>query len=171
MRTMDSCPQQLKEILSTIYNLSDAEMDLFYLLCSQGEVKVSEIAEEQGRDRSTVQRYLKGLLKSSLVKRKSKVPSGSKKGRYYLYSLVSKVKLKQRMKRRLEDWMEEKKEVLNSLWVKALTDPTYPCLACLTSASCYRGACFYQKIYPSCSLPGGTVWLALSLLFCSCLSP
>jgi len=112
---MDGCPYELKEILHTIYDLSDAETELFYFLCNQGEVKVSDIANQMEKDRSTVQRYLKGLLNARLIKRDSQVNPGSKKGRYYVYSLVSKDKLKKRMERRLEEWLKEKKQVLGSL--------------------------------------------------------
>lgn len=107
------CPTEIKELLKVLYNLSSSETEVMYYLCNN-EARTSEIAKELGKDRSTVQRYLSKLQTTGLLQRESKVKDG-KKGRYYIYSVPDKDKMKQEVKDRLKDWEDEKLEVLEEL--------------------------------------------------------
>lgn len=109
---MNQCPEELKELFRTVYKLSDSQIELFYYLCDKEEKRVNEIAEDLGKSRSTVQRLLKSLLSVNIIKRKSQTYSSNKKGRYYLYSVVEKENLKEKLKERVNEWRDEKIEML-----------------------------------------------------------
>ena len=107
------CPPDLKQLSKILYNVSDAEAEVLYFLCGN-ESRVSNIAEQLGKDRSTVQRYLSKLRTAGLVARESRNEAG-KKGRYYVYSVGDKEELKQKLATRLEQWTEDKKEAIQQM--------------------------------------------------------
>lgn len=107
------CPTEIKQLLKTLYNLSASETEVMYFLCNN-KGRASEIAEELGKDRSTVQRYLSKLRTTGLVERESVVEEG-KKGRYYVYSVPNKKEMKQKVEQRMKEWKQERLEVLEKL--------------------------------------------------------
>ncbi|MFB6115675.1 MAG: ArsR family transcriptional regulator [Candidatus Nanohalobium sp.] len=107
------CPGEIKELLKVLYNLSGSETEVLYYLCDN-EAKASEIAEELGKDRSTIQRYLSKLRSTGLVKRESLVENG-KKGRSYVYKVPDKSEMKEKIHDRMEEWEKEKMEVLEDI--------------------------------------------------------
>ena len=107
------CPTEIKRLLKVLYNLSSSETEVMYYLCDN-QARASDIAEELGKDRSTVQRYLSKLRTTGLVQRESKVDEG-KRGRYYIYSVPDKEEMKQKVKERMEEWEDQKLEVLEEL--------------------------------------------------------
>ena len=82
------CPTEIKQLLKVLYNLSSSETEVMYYLCNN-QARASEIAEDLGKDRSTIQRYLSKLQTTGLIERESIVEDG-KRGRYYVYSVSSK---------------------------------------------------------------------------------
>lgn len=107
------CPTEIKQLLKVLYNLSTSETEVMYYLCNK-EARASNIAEDLGKDRSTIQRYLSKLQTTGLVKRESIVEEG-KKGRYYIYSVPDKKEMKKEVRNRMDKWEEEKLEVLEDL--------------------------------------------------------
>lgn len=107
------CPSEMKELLKVLYNLSGSESEVMYYLCNN-EARATEIADELSKDRSTVQRYLSKLQSTGLVQRESKVEDG-KKGRYYIYRIQDKKKMKEEVKQRMKQWEKEKMEVLEEI--------------------------------------------------------
>lgn len=107
------CPTEIKQLLKVLYNLSSSETEVLYYLCDN-EARASDIADELGKDRSTVQRYLSKLQSTGLVERESKVEEG-KRGRYYIYSVPDKDEMKSEVKERMKEWEQEKMDVLDQL--------------------------------------------------------
>jgi len=107
------CPTEIKQLLKVLYNLSSSETEVLYYLCNN-EARASDIAEELGKDRSTVQRYLSTLRTADLVERQGKVEDG-KRGRYYVYSIPDKEKMKKQIQVRLGEWKQEKLDVLEQI--------------------------------------------------------
>lgn len=107
------CPSEIKELLKLLYNLSGSETEVMYYLCDN-EARASDIADELGKDRSTVQRYLSKLRSVGLVEREGVVEEG-KRGRYYVYSVPDKQDLKAEIERRMEEWEKDRLEVLEDL--------------------------------------------------------
>ncbi|MFB6076156.1 MAG: helix-turn-helix domain-containing protein [Candidatus Aenigmatarchaeota archaeon] len=112
---MSTCPEDLKELLKVIYNLSSSEVEVLYHLCGNSRKRVNIIAKSLNRDRSTIQRILNNLLSVGLVKRKTNTYDNNKKGRYYTYSTIDKKDLKNRIRKKIEDWETNKLNVLKSL--------------------------------------------------------
>ena len=108
-----NCPSEIKQLLKVLYNLSSSETEVMYFLCDN-EARASEIAEELGKDRSTVQRYLSKLRTTGLVTRESVVEDG-KRGRFYVYSVPDKEKMKEKVKNRMNEWEGEKLDVLDDI--------------------------------------------------------
>ncbi|WEL23462.1 helix-turn-helix domain-containing protein [Candidatus Nanohalovita haloferacivicina] len=108
-----NCPTEIKQLLKVLYNLSSSETEVLYYLCSN-EARASEIADELGKDRSTIQRYLSKLQSTGLLQRESMVEEG-KRGRYYVYSVPDKEKLKEKVRVRMDEWADEKLEVLEDI--------------------------------------------------------
>lgn len=107
------CPREIKDLLKVLYNLSPSETEVMYYLCDN-EARASDIGEELGKDRSTVQRYLSKLRSAGLVERESVVKEG-KKGRFYVYTVRDKEELKQKIENRLDAWKDEKLRVLEEI--------------------------------------------------------
>ena len=107
------CPREIKDLLKVLYNLSPSETEVIYYLCDN-EARASDIGEELGKDRSTVQRYLSKLRSAGLVERESVVKEG-KKGRFYVYTVRDKEELKQKIENRLDAWKDEKLRVLEEI--------------------------------------------------------
>jgi predicted transcriptional regulator len=107
------CPGDIKKLLKVLYSLSASETEVMFYLCSQ-DARASEIAEELGKDRSTVQRYLSKLRTTGLIERESVVEEG-KRGRHYVYSVPDKEEMKRKIRDRMESWQSEKMEVLEEL--------------------------------------------------------
>ena len=108
-----NCPSEIKQLLKVLYNLSSSETEVMYFLCDN-EARASEIAEELGKDRSTIQRYLSKLRTTGLVTRESVVEDG-KRGRFYVYSVPDKEKMKEKVKNRMNEWEGEKLDVLDEI--------------------------------------------------------
>ena len=114
VKNMDmECPTEIKELLKVLYNLSSSETEVMYYLCDE-EARASEIADDLGKDRSTVQRYLSKLRTAGLVKRDSKVEEG-KRGRYYIYSVPDKDEMKEEVRTKMDEWEDEKLDVLDEI--------------------------------------------------------
>lgn len=107
------CPGEIKQLLKVLYNLSASETEVMYYLCSE-DARASEIADELGKDRSTIQRYLSKLRSTGLVERESMVEEG-KRGRYYVYRVPDREKMKEKIKERMQEWEEERLEVLEDI--------------------------------------------------------
>ena len=107
------CPSEIRRLMKVLYNLSASEAEVLYYLCAD-DARASVIAEELGKDRSTVQRYLSKLHSTGLVERESSVEEG-KRGRYYIYSVPDKEEMKEKVRDKLNEWENEKIDVLEEL--------------------------------------------------------
>jgi predicted transcriptional regulator len=107
------CPSEIKQLLKVLYNLSGSETEVMYFLCDN-EARVSEIAEELGKDRSTIQRYLSKLRSAGLIQRETVTEKG-KKGRYYIYSVPDKQEMKENIQEKMQEWEDDKMDILEQL--------------------------------------------------------
>jgi predicted transcriptional regulator len=107
-KATEKCDKRVRSLLDVVYDFGDAEINALLLLCGAGEARVGEISKLAGKDRSTVQRLLTRLTKAGLVQREARCCTGPKKGRYFVYSLVSPSKLRSRMRARTRQWYLDK---------------------------------------------------------------
>jgi predicted transcriptional regulator len=104
------CPPEIEDLLETLYNLTSQEAEILTFICGEDRT-VEDLCEELDRERSTVQRYVSSLRKAGLVSRRS-VTTEEGKGRYFVYTVKDKATLKQKIRERLDDWAETKRQRL-----------------------------------------------------------
>lgn len=107
------CPSELKELLKVIYGLSGSEAEVLTRVCEE-EWRADALAEELGKDRSTVQRYLSKLRSANLVSRET-VNEPGKRGRHYIYMAPEPQELKKQIRQRMKEWENDKLEVLEEV--------------------------------------------------------
>ncbi|MFB6145619.1 MAG: ArsR family transcriptional regulator [Candidatus Nanohaloarchaea archaeon] len=107
------CPGELKQLLKVLYNLSGSEAEVMYYLCDN-EARASDIADDLGKDRSTIQRYLSKLRTTGLIERESVVEDG-KRGRYYVYRVPDKEEMKKKVRERMDEWEDDRLAVLEEI--------------------------------------------------------
>ncbi|MBW6462540.1 MAG: hypothetical protein K0B07_05855 [DPANN group archaeon] len=106
---------EIRELLSMFYRISVSDIDVFFSVCGMPGARVEEISCSMGKDKSTVQRCINRLYSSGLIKRESKCCIEGKKGRFFIYSSVSKDELRQMLSLRLNKWYSLCSSVVDSL--------------------------------------------------------
>jgi len=97
-------PESCSEMLRNMLNLSETELRVYRLLLSSEGQRVSDVAKQVGRDRSSIQRALKNLMSAGLTKRQTEpIKDG---GYYYAYEAVPPAQVKRELARCIEDWHE-----------------------------------------------------------------
>lgn len=90
----------IDQVLRCTFGLSNPEFKILKVLLAQGESSVEEIAKVLGKDRTTIQRAIKGLVRKDLVKRRQyNLESG---GYQYYYYPQNKEAIKQRIQKQFE---------------------------------------------------------------------
>ncbi len=103
----------VRDVLKCVFGLRDAEVDVYFRLLERGEATVYDLAEDLGRDRTTVQKALKSLVHAGLVdRRKETRPRG---GYVYVYEPLPAEETKKVILRALDEWYEAVKAALEEL--------------------------------------------------------
>ncbi len=106
---------EVRELLSLFYRLSVADIDVFFAVCPLRAVRIEEISDKMGKDKSTVQRCINRLYSAGLITRESRCCTEGKKGRYFVYSIVSKDVLRDMLSLVLNKWYKNRQDVIGSL--------------------------------------------------------
>jgi len=102
----------IEQVLRCSFGLSAAEFRVLKVLLSKGEKSVEEAAEFLGRDRTTVQRAMAGLLKKGLVKRRQYNLDGG--GYQYAYHPQDKEWIKERISEHFDRFSRTVKNEIES---------------------------------------------------------
>lgn len=97
-----------KQIVYDVFDLNDLQRDIFQSL-EDSKLTVQEIADEVGRNRSTVQRSLQEMLDKDLLMREGKTD----KTVYYVYTALPMDEIRDITSEALEAWHEEVQEKLD----------------------------------------------------------
>lgn len=97
-------PKTCSEMLRNMLNLSETELRVYRLLLSSEGQRVSDVAKQVGRDRSSIQRVLKNLMSAGLTKRQTEAIKDG--GYYYAYEAVPPTHVKKELAQCIEDWHE-----------------------------------------------------------------
>lgn len=101
------------DLLCCAFGLRNSELDVYFSLL-KGLKKVEDIAEDIGRDRSTVQRVLNKLHTKGLVKRDSRrIERG---GYFYEYTAQSTEFVREQILIQLEEWYLATRNFLLESW-------------------------------------------------------
>ena len=106
MATFACCTISFKDIITCGFELSKGEFAvMMHLLPTGDELTAQEIAEELGKDRTTVQRAVSSLTDKGILRRRQM--NRPKGGYTFLYSIRDKERLKERILLMVERWTNE----------------------------------------------------------------
>ncbi len=96
-----------------LLNIGENEIKIYRILLER-EMRVGELVDIVGKDRSTIQRCLKKLMECGMVKREKRIIEDGG-GYYYVYSSVSPNELKEWLQKCIERWYSGMKEAVEKL--------------------------------------------------------
>jgi predicted transcriptional regulator len=103
------------DLLCCAFGLRNSELDVYFAIIS-GPKTVEEIAEQIGKDRSTVQRVLNKLYKKGLAMREThKIQRG---GYFYTYHAEETEVIREQILSQLEEWYQATKSFLIESWTQ-----------------------------------------------------
>jgi predicted transcriptional regulator len=113
MVTSFSCKTiKLEEIVKCAFTLNKTEYDvLTFLLEDESECTATHISKKIGRDRTTIQRALTGLLSEGLVKRVQRNLKGG--GYVFLYRVKEKNRIKEIIQENIYEWYKSVEKMIN----------------------------------------------------------
>jgi len=91
-----------EDLVQCAFSLSEFEITIYRKLVEVGPSRADEIAEEIGRDRSTVYRSLQKLMSCGMVFRETR--SIERGGYYHVYIPISKQMMKEKLERCVDEW-------------------------------------------------------------------
>jgi len=91
-----------KQIVYQVFDLNDLQQSIFQAL-KHSELTVQEIADEVGRNRSTVQRALQDMLEKDLLLREGKTDRTV----YYVYTALPMEEIRDVTSEALKAWHEQ----------------------------------------------------------------
>lgn len=91
-----------KQIVYDVFDLNDLQKSIFQAL-NDSKLTVQEIADEVGRNRSTVQRALQEMLEKDLLMREGKTDRTV----YYVYTALPMEEIREVTSEALEKWHEQ----------------------------------------------------------------
>ncbi|EHK01509.1 transcriptional regulator, TrmB [Candidatus Haloredivivus sp. G17] len=91
-----------KQIVYEVFDLNDLQKSIFQAL-NDSKLTVQEIADEVGRNRSTVQRALQEMLEKDLLMREGKTDRTV----YYVYTALPMEEIREVTSDALETWHEQ----------------------------------------------------------------
>jgi len=92
------------DLLSNLFELSDSDLELFFILLGRSPMTVDDISEACGRHRSTVFRILQKLESSGLIYRHTaNIREG---GYYHEYSIQEETELEKIVQERAEELID-----------------------------------------------------------------
>lgn len=105
-------PPDEEQIMGTIFDISETELEVCRCLMSKSEVTINELADAIDRDRSVVSRHLNHLVELGMVEKQSRIlPEG---GRANVYRHRSADVIRQRFTLGLYLWMADAVELIDS---------------------------------------------------------
>jgi predicted transcriptional regulator len=99
-----------QDLVQCAYSLNDFEVKVYNKLTETGPLRADELADQMGRDRSTVYRALQKMLTCGMVHRETR--SIERGGYYHVYRAISKDELKAKLQNCVDDWYHRMQSVL-----------------------------------------------------------
>jgi predicted transcriptional regulator len=99
-----------KDLVQCAFSLNEFEVEVFNRLTEAGAKRADDLADQMGRDRSTVYRALQKLMACGMCFRETK--SIDRGGYYHVYHALSRAELKHKLELCVDDWYERMQQVL-----------------------------------------------------------
>ena len=116
-----------KDLFKCTLGLNQVEIDILYYLIENPASETLEIAQALNKDRSTIQRALQKLENFNLIKKekisikelnKRSKKYNRKSGYLYLYYVIEKNEIKEKLNSLLEEWYSQMKQFIQNLKVE-----------------------------------------------------
>ena len=105
--TISTC----KDIVQCAFSLNDFEFEVFKTAARVGPMRADDLADEMGKERSTVYRALQKLMSCGMCYRETR--SMEKGGYYHEYSAIGKDALKAKMQHCVDEWNKRMQDALS----------------------------------------------------------
>lgn len=103
----------LEELLGTVFDMSESELDVCLCVMEGGDQTVQELAERTAYDRSVVARHLAHLVELGIVERHRRLLRQG--GHVYVYEPTDEATVRRNLERRFLAWLEGALEGLASI--------------------------------------------------------
>ena len=107
IKDVNSC----QDLVQCAYSLNDFEVEVYDRLLETGPVFANDLADEMGRDRSTVYRALQKMLSCGLVLRATR--SIARGGYFHVYRAITRQELKEKLEDCVDSWYNRLKLALD----------------------------------------------------------
>lgn len=94
----------LDELLRTVFDMSETELDVCLCVMEGGELTVAELADEIDYDRSVISRHLSHLVELSVLEKQRRLLKQG--GDVYVYTPVDPDIVRERIKRLFVQWVK-----------------------------------------------------------------
>ena len=114
----------LSELLKSVFDMSETELELCLCVMEGGSVTVTALAEQTEYDRSLINRHLNHLASIGVVKKQRRLLDSG--GEVYVYTPVSPETVRAQLRREFHQWTATATAQLNALQrekVESIADP------------------------------------------------
>ncbi len=101
------------DIIQCIYELNTLDLKIYNKLKTKKETRPQTLANQIGKERSTVYRSLQKLTCSGLVNKNTKTLT--KGGQYYTYSIKDNREIKKQVMNCIDNWYKKMKKTIEEL--------------------------------------------------------
>lgn len=103
----------LEELLATVFDMSETEMDICLCVMEGGEQTVPNLAEQVGYDRSSVSRHLEHLVELGVIDRRRRLLESG--GHIYVYTPNGADEVSRRLTDEFAGWVKDAAVLIDSL--------------------------------------------------------
>jgi predicted transcriptional regulator len=103
----------LEELLRTVFDMSDTELDICLCVMEGGDLTVEELAEQTGYDRSNVSRHLNHLADLGVVEKRRRLLRQG--GHEYVYAPEDVETVRESLRRQFAVWVAGASEQLDAV--------------------------------------------------------
>jgi predicted transcriptional regulator len=104
---------RLDDLLATVFDMSDTELELCLCVMEGGELTVSQLADQTDYDRSVVTRHLNHLTELGVLKKQRRLLERG--GEVYVYTPVPPERIRRTFKRLFLTWVLHSSRLLDDL--------------------------------------------------------
>ncbi len=106
IKDVNSC----QDLVQCAYSLNGFEVEVYERLLEAGPVNANDLADQMGKDRSTVYRALQKMLSCGMVLRETcSIPRG---GYFHVYRAISRRELREKLESCVENWYRKMQDAL-----------------------------------------------------------
>jgi predicted transcriptional regulator len=103
----------LEELLGTVFDMTEAELDICLCVMEGGERTVKELAEQIAYDRSVIARHLNHLVELGVLEKRRRILKQG--GQVYVYAPVDPAEIRRNFSVLFLQWVQEASALIEAL--------------------------------------------------------